>query len=102
VKDTISNPPHQASAIHPLLPSGVPVRKLRTVSITGVIGWCSLIGRRNRGIVSGWTNALLRYGRNSMKKLRVLADSIDFAITPRPAASKDSATPTSTSASSST
>ena len=65
--------------------------KPRTVSITGVIGWCSLIGRNHDGIVSGWTNALLRYGRNSMKKLSVLADSTDFAITPRPAASQESA-----------
>lgn len=63
---------------------GVPINRLRTVSITGVIGWCSLIGRNQAGIVSGWTNALLKYGTNNMKKPIVLADSTVLAITPRP------------------
>jgi hypothetical protein len=42
-------PPHQASAVHGLEPTGVPRSSPRNVSITGVIGWCC---------AKPWTDAL--------------------------------------------
>jgi len=41
------------------------MRRLRIVSMIGVIGWCSANHESQSGSVSTGTNALERYGRNS-------------------------------------
>jgi hypothetical protein len=84
-------PTHHASAIHGLLPTGVPSRNPRSDSISGVNGWLSANPWIHVGIVSTGTNALLGYGRNITKNVNPLAASGVFASRPTAADAHDSA-----------
>src|SRR6266498_4420974 len=84
-------PPHQASAIHGLLPTGVPSRNPRSDSISGVNGWLSANPWIHDGMVSTGTNALLGYGRNMTKNVNPPAASGLFARRPTAADAHDSA-----------
>src|SRR5690349_22298158 len=55
-------PAHQAVAMAPLLPIGVPRRRPRTVSMIGVKGWYSANQRRAVGMESVGTKPLPRKG----------------------------------------
>src|SRR5690606_1377089 len=48
----VSRPAHHARAVHSSEPGVPPFRSAREVSMTGVIGWCSAIGRSQAGMVS--------------------------------------------------
>ena len=58
----------------------------------GVIGWCSAIACSPAGIVSGGTNALLRYGRNITMNEKAPAASGLLANRPNAAPSQEIAT----------
>ena len=55
-------PAHQATATSAVPPSAVPVSSPRSVSMTGVNGWCAANQRTEPDIWSGGTNALLMNG----------------------------------------
>ena len=56
-------PAHQASADPRVEPTGVPSSRPRSVSMTGVTGWCAAKPCSHDGIVSTGTNALLGVGQ---------------------------------------
>ena len=52
-------PPHQPSASHGPVPTGVPSSSPRMVSVAGVTGWWLAKPRIQDGMVATGTNALL-------------------------------------------
>src|SRR5690606_339248 len=87
--DARPSPRHHASASATTSPgTDPPASSARTVSMTGVTGWCSANPRRQVGTVSTGTNALDTYGRNITPNVNPLAASGDRTSTPTRAASQ--------------
>src|SRR5680860_1620459 len=75
-------PMHQATAMTPLLPIGVPISRPRTVSMIGVNGWYSANQRSPAGIDSVGTNPLPKNGSSTNNMGELLAVSTLLAFSP--------------------
>ena len=75
---------HQPVAMTALVPMGVPIRRPRMVSMSGVNGWYSANQRSPVGSESGGTNPLPRKGRKTSGVGRLLAASTVLLTSPKP------------------